>query len=145
MGGGTRTFTGFDGASFAFQQYDQTKLTRTSPNSYEMVSKDVTTKKFEHPAGSIGNSSRKVFLTQLIDPFGQAVTLIYDTDPNLLRVVAIADAVGRKTLISYDHPTDIYKITKVTDPFGRFAKFTYDNSSADDGSADLSRLRTSRD
>src|SRR5262249_23062750 len=33
MGGGTRTFTDFDNVtqSYAFQQYDQTKLTRTSP------------------------------------------------------------------------------------------------------------------
>src|SRR5439155_8769760 len=33
MGGGTRTFTGFDTntQTFAFQQYDQTLLTRTGP------------------------------------------------------------------------------------------------------------------
>ena len=69
--------------------------------------------------------TRKIFLTQLIDPFGNAVSLTYDAN---LRLVAITDAIGQVTTLSYEHPTDIYKITKVTDPFGRFATFDYDAS-----------------
>src|SRR5262249_33222160 len=126
MGGGTRTFTGFDIGSrtYAFQQYDQTKLTRTSPDTYEMLSRDSTRKVFTLPDGSTG-TSRKVFLTQLIDPAGNAVSLTYD---NHLRLVRITDALGQVTALAYEHPTDIFKITKVTDPFGRFATFAYDAS-----------------
>src|SRR5262249_7401194 len=48
MGGGTRTFNDFDVGTqtYAFQQFDQTKLTRTSPNSYEMLSRDGSKKVF---------------------------------------------------------------------------------------------------
>jgi RHS repeat-associated protein len=126
MGGGTRTFTGFDSGtqSFAFQQYDQTRLTRTSPGSYEMLSRDGSCKIFSQSDGAIG-TSRKIFLTQLIDPFGNAVSLTYDGD---LRITAITDAIGQVAGISYEHPTDKFKITKVTDPFGRVATFEYDSS-----------------
>ncbi len=135
MGGGTRTFTGFVAAkppdppnsgTYAFQQLDQTKLTRTSPNTYEMLSRDGSRKVFSQPDGSVGSLFRKIFLTHVIDPFGNAVSLNYDAN---LRVVAITDAIGQVTTISYDHPTDIFKITKVADPFGRPpATFEYDDS-----------------
>jgi YD repeat-containing protein len=127
MGGGTRTFTGFDSrtGTYAFQQLDQTKLTRTSPNSYEMLSRDGARKVFNKSDGSTG-TSRKIFLTQLIDPYGNAVSLGYDPDPKKLRVMTITDAIGQVTTISYGHPTDIYKITRVTDPFRRSATFDYD-------------------
>ena len=80
MGGGTRTFTGFDSGTqtFAFQQFDQTKLTRTSPDTYEMLSRDGTRKIFSQSDGSDWEPSRKIFLTQLIDPHGNAVSLTYD-------------------------------------------------------------------
>jgi YD repeat-containing protein len=124
MGGGTRTFTGFIGGSqtSTFQQFDQTQLTRTSPNTYEMLSPDGSRKIFSGPELPIG-IERKIFLTQLIDPYGNAVSLSYDRD---LRMISITDAIGQVTEISYDLPTDIFKITKVTDPFGRFATFGYD-------------------
>jgi YD repeat-containing protein len=135
MGGGTRTFTGFakTGAdniigNFAFQQLDQTRLTRTSPDIYEMLSRDGTRKVFNQPfsdADGLAGTKRKVFLTQLIDPHGNAVTLSYDAN---FRVISITDAIGQVTTISYDHATDIFKITRVTDPFGRFATFDYDAS-----------------
>ena len=126
MGGGIRTFTGFDidTQTFAFQQRDQTKLTRTSPGTYEMLSPDGSRKIFSQSDGAIG-SSRKIFLTQVIDPFGNAVSLTFDGN---LRITTITDAIGQVTTISYEHPTDIFKITKVTDPFGRFAIFEYDSS-----------------
>jgi RHS repeat-associated protein len=142
MGGGTRTFTGFVAAqppslntgTYAFQQYDQTRLTRISPDSYEMVSRDGTRKVFSTPFSELdpavlGPSKRKIFLTKLIDPEGNAVSLSYDAN---LRLVAITDAIGQITTISYESPPeivplDIFKITKVTDPFGRFATFNYDH------------------
>jgi RHS repeat-associated protein len=125
-GGGTRTFTGFDTntQTFAFQQYDQTQLKRTGSASYEMLSPDGSKKVFSQSDGSIG-TSRKIFLTQILDPFGNAVALTYDGN---LRIAAIADAIGQVTTLTYSNASDIYKITRVTDPFGRFADFTYDSS-----------------
>ncbi len=127
MGGGNRTFTGFNSTTqtYAFQLLDQTKLIRTSPSSYEMISRDGTRKVFNQSDGATGGNTRKIFLTQLIDPFGNAVSLTYDEK---LRIISITDAIGQVTTISYEHPSDIYKITRVTDPFGRSATYDYDTS-----------------
>jgi len=126
MGGGTRTFTGFNAASqsFAYQQYDQTRLTRTGPGRYQMLARDGSKLIFGQSDGSAG-TSRKIFLTQILDPFGNAVTLTYDAN---LRVVAITDAIGQVTTLSYElgGPEHMFLITRVTDPFGRFATFEYD-------------------
>ncbi len=126
QGGGTRRFKGFDSATqtFAFQQYDQTKMVRTSPTSYELQSADGWKRVFSQSDGSTG-TSRKIFLKKIIDPSGNAVELTYD---NSFRIVALKDALGQVTTLAYTHPSDIYKITKVTDPFGRFATFDYDAS-----------------
>ena len=124
MGGFSRVFTGFSPASqtFALQQYDLTRLRRTSPNSYEMVSRNGSKRIFSQPDGSIG-TSRKVFLTQIIDPAGNALSLTYDAT---LRVTAITDAIGQVTTFRYENTNDFFQITRVTDPFGRFATFEYD-------------------
>ena len=116
MGGGTRTFTGFDTNthSFAYQLYEQTKLTRTGPNSYELLSPDGSKQVFAQPDGAIG-TARKVFLTRIADPAGNALSFTYDSQ---LRLVAVTDALGQVTTIAYENPTDIYKVTKITDPFG---------------------------
>ncbi len=115
MGGFSRTFTGFNPGTqtFALQMYDRTRLTRVSANIYEMVSGDGSKLVFSQPDGSTG-TLRKVFLTQIVDPFGNAVTLTYD---GLLRLMAVTDTIGQVTTISYANPTDTYTITKVTDPF----------------------------
>jgi RHS repeat-associated protein len=129
-GGGTRTFTGFNAGTqtYAFEQYDQTQLIRTSTNSYELTQPDGSKLIFSQSDGSIG-TSRKIFLTQIRDPFGNALTLTYDGG---LRLVAITDAIGQVTTVTYLHddftsPDDgYYLISRVTDPFGRFATFEYD-------------------
>jgi YD repeat-containing protein len=125
QGGGTRTFTGFvtNTQTFAFQQYDQTRLQRIGPNSYELTSPDGSKLVFSQSDGSIG-TSRKIFLTEILDPFGNAVTLTYDGN---LRLVAITDAIGQVTTLTYGNTNDLYKITRVTDPFTRFADFAYDS------------------
>jgi YD repeat-containing protein len=123
-GGGSRSFTGFDSGTqtFAYQQSDQTRLTRTGPASYEMLSPDGSKLIFSQSDGATG-TSRKVFLTQVLDPFGNALTLTYDGSR---RLVAITDAIGQVTTLSYEFPNDSLKITKVTDPFGRSATFDYE-------------------
>lgn len=123
-GGGVRTFTGFDTntQSYAFQQMDQTRLTRTGPASYAIEFPDGSKEVFSQSDGSIG-TTRNIFLTQEVDPYGNAVTLNYDGN---LRLVSLTDAIGQVTRLAYGLSNDIYKITQVTDPFGRFAQFTYD-------------------
>lgn len=136
-GGGYRTFTGFNTntQSFGYEQYDQTLLTRTSSNpiSYQLLYPDGSREVFGQPDGSIG-TSRRVFLTQRIDPQGNAVTLTYGPD---LLITAITDAIGQSTTFTYGLPSvtnasgqlilaaDPYKLTSATDPFGRTATFNY--------------------
>ena len=125
--GGTRTFTGFNttNQTFAFQQFDQTQLKRTGAASYELLSRDGSKLVFTNSDGSIG-TSRKVFLTQVVDSSGNAVTLTYDAN---LRLVALTDAIGQVTTLTYltsaPNDPDFYLISRVTDPFGRFASFAY--------------------
>jgi YD repeat-containing protein len=109
-GGGTRAFTGFNSGTqtFAYQKSDQTRLTRTGPASYERLSGDGSKLIFSQSDGSIG-TSRKIFLTQIVDPFGNAVTLSYDAN---LRLAAITDAIGQVTTLTYGNTNDIYKITR---------------------------------
>jgi YD repeat-containing protein len=71
---------------------------------------------------NITGPGRHVFLTQVIDPRGYALTLTYDSH---FRLVAVKDAIGQASTLSYGLAGDIYKITKVTDPFGRFATLRY--------------------
>jgi RHS repeat-associated protein len=71
---------------------------------------------------------RKIFLTQRVDPAGNAITFTYDVS---YRLVAATDALGQVTALSYElsgQSGDNLLITKVTDPFGRFAKFDYSPS-----------------
>lgn len=123
-GGGARTFTGFDTntQTFAFQQQEHSLLRRTGADSYEMVGRDGSKLIFAQPDGSIG-TTRRIFLTQQVDPAGNAVTLTYDPG---LKLTAIRDALGQVTTLSYDHPTNANLITRVTDPFGRFATFEHE-------------------
>jgi len=70
-----------------------------------------------------GPPNRRIFLTEVIDPQGHAVTLTYDSS---VRLVAIADALGQVTTLAYLDSADPLRITRVTDPFGRAAVLTYD-------------------
>jgi RHS repeat-associated protein len=126
-GGGARIFTGFDTNSqiFAPQQYDQTLLRRVGADpftsTYEMIYPDGSKKVF-----GLRTPSSQIFLTQVVDPAGNAVTLTWeDTPSGDKQLTAITDAIGQVTTISYEDPDHSGLITKVTDPFGRFAKFEY--------------------
>ncbi len=124
-GGGARTFQGFNAGSqsFSFQQFDQTLLKRTGPNSYELVARDGSKRVFSQSNGSVG-ASRRVYLTQIVDPAGNAITFTYD---QFLRLVAVTDAIGQVTTLTYGgiNLTNTL-LSRVTDPFGRFASFEYD-------------------
>jgi YD repeat-containing protein len=59
---------------------------------------------YGQPDGSSG-TSRRIFLTQMIDPHGNTVQLTYDAN---LRVVAITDAIGQVTTVGYQHPQGLF-------------------------------------
>jgi RHS repeat-associated protein len=125
-GGGTLTFTGFNPANgtFAPETMTQGILTQTSPSTYQMQFRTGVVWIFALSNGSTG-SSRQVFLTQIIDPAGNSITLNYDSS---LRVTNIMDAIGQATMLSYTNSSYPDAITSVQDPFGRTAYFQYNSS-----------------
>ncbi len=124
-GGGTYPFTGFNSTNqtFAPQIKTQAVLTRTSTNSYTLLQPDGSQTIFSVPDG--GSTTRRVFMTQMIDPAGNSLQISYDGS---FRVTALTDAIGQITTFSYTNASDPLKVTKVTDPFGRYVVFTYDSS-----------------
>jgi RHS repeat-associated protein len=95
--------------------------TSSSPIRYERRLRDGSVEVFAQSDGGPADS-RRVFLTERIDPQGQTLTFTYDAN---VRLVAVTDAIGQVTTLAYQHPTDALKLTKVTDPFGRYATLTY--------------------
>ena len=125
-GGGTIHFTGYDtnSRSYALETMSQTVLVRTSDSSYVQQFRDGAKRVFAMSDGSAG-SSRRIFMTQLLDPAGNAVQLNYDSS---LRITNIVDALGQATVFSYTNSSYPFAITSVQDPFGRTAHFSYDGS-----------------
>lgn len=122
-GGGQSTYTGLAGNTSAVHPRDQTILARTSttPIRYERRLNDGSLEVFTAATGA--PPSRKVFLTQMIDPQGNTLTFTYDPT---MRLIAATDAIGQVTEVLYENAADPLKITRVRDPFGRFATFEYD-------------------
>ena len=124
-GGGARIFRDFntDSQTFAPEKYDQTLLRRTGPASYELLAPDGSKLIFNQSDGSIG-TTRRIFLSQMLDPFGNALSLTYDAN---LRLVAVTDAIGQVTTLTYGDGINLpdYLLTRVTDPFARTATFDY--------------------
>lgn len=123
-GGGTEVFSGFDSGTQSYTPDRQTLavLVRTSSTTYEKRFPDGSKDVF---ANSDGASSypRRVFLTSVVDPAGNATTLSYDA---IFRLTTITDSLGQPTTLTYADPAgDQWKVTKVTDPFQRFAQFEY--------------------
>ena len=126
-GGGQDPFTYSSSTGlFLPETRNHTTLTRvtSSPIRYERALADGSVEVFTQSDGAVG-VTRRVFMTQRIDPQGNALTFTYDAS---LRLMSVTDAIGQVTTLSYDLPQDQWKVTKVTDPFGRSALFTYDAS-----------------
>ena len=123
-GGGTEIYS-FDPVTQTFSRDPQSHalLVRTGPNSYEKKFPDGSRQIFRLSSGAT-TYPRKIFMTQMIDPAGNAVSIGFD---NSRRVATVTDSLGRVTTVSYELVTDPLKITRVTDPFGRFATFQYQN------------------
>ena len=123
-GGGAEIFA-FDSGSqtFAPDAESHAILVKTGPAGYERRLPDGSKEIFGLTDGAT-SYPRRIFMTQIVDPAGNAVTVGYDAS---FRVTSITDAPGQITNMSYELPSDPLKITKVTDPFGRFATFEYTN------------------
>jgi RHS repeat-associated protein len=122
-GGGTLPFGTFGSttATVGPQLKSQATLRLIAVGHYEMLFPNGSKRVFG-PVRA-GSAAGNVFLSQVVDPAGNAVTLTYD---DTMRVRALTDAIGQVTTIAYTQPDDPYKITRVTDPFGRAASFAYD-------------------
>ena len=123
-GGGDKTFSGFDTerAKLRVPAIRSNLFDPHRPGQLRDALAGRLETEFGQSDGSVG-TSRNIFLSQIVDPYGNAVTLTYDGN---LRLVAITDAIGQVTTLAYGNTNDLYKITQVTDPFGRFATFSYD-------------------
>ncbi|MGD0383655.1 MAG: hypothetical protein ABSA77_09050, partial [Thermoguttaceae bacterium] len=128
--GNSVTFTGYNPSTgtYAVQYQGQAQLTKTSGTSYQCLYPNGSMKFFSQPDTT--NGPRRVFLTKMQDPAGNALTFTYDS---YFRMIAVRDAIGQVTTITNelsDNPADsrFYKITRVTDPFTRYATFTYNAS-----------------
>ncbi|OAF10258.1 hypothetical protein AXW67_25905 [Bradyrhizobium neotropicale] len=127
-GGGAYFYNGYQSRTgqFAAQTNDGSilVLASQSPITYRRQLSDGGVEIYAQSNGST-SYPRNVFLSQIIDPQGNALTLNYD---NQQRLVSLTDAVGRQTTFSYELASRPLLITKITDPFGRSAALAYDSS-----------------
>jgi YD repeat-containing protein len=123
-GGGAEIFV-FDSGSQTFTPDAQSHATlvKTGAASYERRMPDGSKQVFGLSDGAT-SYPRHVFMTQIVDPAGNAVSIGYDAS---FRVTTITDALSQVTTLAYTLAGDPLKITQVTDPFGRFATFDYTN------------------
>ena len=68
-----------------------------------------------------------LFITQRVDPQGNAVTYNYSTNGGILQLVSIKDADMHSTSLYYENSTFPNRVTKVVDPFNRTNKLIYNN------------------
>ncbi|WP_332772049.1 RHS repeat-associated core domain-containing protein [Phenylobacterium sp.] len=127
--GGAYYYGGYSSGTgkFTADEDDGSILTRVSgtPVSYRRQLDDGSVQVFAQSDGA-ASYPRKVFLSQIIDPQGNAVTLNYDSQ---MRLTSLTDATGRQTTFAYGFQPNTLAITQITDPFGRSAVLTYDSSS----------------
>jgi RHS repeat-associated protein len=127
-GGGSVSYSGYNSSTGQFtpQTRDQAVLVRTSGNpiTYERRLANGSREVYSQSNGAT-IAPRRVFLSQLVDASGNAVTLNYDSQ---LRLTSITDATSRNTTFAYENTALPLQITKITDPFGRSAQLNYDSS-----------------
>lgn len=121
--GGQQTYSGYNPTtkSYGVQPDTFDQLVLNADGSYTRWMPDGSQEIFGQSDGS-SIYPRKMFITQRIDPAGNALTFVYESQT---RLVAVRDALGQTTTLSYGLSSDPSKITQVTDPFGRSAKLTY--------------------
>ncbi len=127
-GGGAYFYGGYQSGTgqFAAQNDDGSILVRaaSTPITYRRQLADGSVEIYAQSNGAT-SYPRLVFLSQMIDPQGNAVTLNYDSQ---LRLISLTDAVGRSTTFTYGLTANPLLVTQITDPFGRSATLAYDSS-----------------
>jgi RHS repeat-associated protein len=132
-GGGTLRFQNFNPLtqSFSLEAMSQTMLVRLTSSSYELQYPDGSRREYATSDGSSG-STRRIFLTQIIDAAGNTVQLNYQLKPqgatNALLITNIVNAIGQAMTLSYTNAAYPFAITSVSDPFGRTAYFDYNTN-----------------
>ncbi len=125
-GGGTLRFSNYNPAthSYATEVMSQSGLVMTSSSSYELQYSDGSKREYGQSDGSSG-STRRIFLTQIIDPYGNALRMNYDSQ---LRITNVVNAIGQAMTLLYTNSAYPFAITKVIDPFGRTSQLQYNAS-----------------
>lgn len=127
-GGGAYYYSGYNRSTgrFAAQNDDGSILVLASrtPITYQRQLADGSIEIYAQSDGST-SYPRNIFLSKVIDPQGNTLTLNYDSD---MRLVSLTDATGRQTTFTYGLPSAPLLVTQITDPFGRSASLTYDAS-----------------
>lgn len=126
--GGAYYYSGYDATTgrFASQTDDGSILVRSSQPSitYKRQLRDGSVEIYSRSDGS-ASYPRNIYLTDIVDPQGNALHINYDVQN---RIQSIVDAAGRQTTFTYDPVAFSMQVTKITDPFGRSATLTYDAS-----------------
>jgi len=126
--GGAIVYKGYNASTgvFTAETKEQAVLTRIVSGTdvrYERRMADGSVWVYGYSDGST-SFPRRLFLTQLKDPQGNAVVLTYDAT---LRLTSLTDAQGQSTTFAYG-ATDPLRVTGITDPFGRTATIGYDSA-----------------
>lgn len=127
-GGGAYSYVGYNSATgaFAAQNNDGSILALASetPVTYRRQLGNGTIEIYAQSDGST-SYPRNIFLSKVIDPQGNTLTLNYDSE---MRLLSLTDAIGRQTTFTYGLSGQPLLVTQITDPFGRSASLTYDSS-----------------
>jgi RHS repeat-associated protein len=126
--GGARAADGFNASSNTFSpsSYDGALLTRasTNPIRYELLKPDGSKLIYGYINGA-QSSPRRVFLSSVVDPQGNAVVLGYD---NLGRLVTVTDAAGQVSRLYYESSLSSLLLTRFTNPAGQSALLSYNSA-----------------
>ncbi|HTB80609.1 MAG TPA: RHS repeat-associated core domain-containing protein [Opitutaceae bacterium] len=117
------TATDLTSYDFSYQTDSRVHLVKTDVNTYTQTNPDGSSYVYGFRVGGVGQ--RQYFLTKIIDPFGNALVLGYDSYNSQPRLVSITDALGQVTSLAYTWASDPLKLTLVTDPFNRSTQLAY--------------------
>lgn len=127
-GGGSLDYGGYDNATGQFSPESRhgAQLQRIggASVSYQRRLPDGTVEIYAQHDGA-ATYPRRIFLSRIIDPVGNYVTLGYDA---MRRLTSITDALGQKTTFGYGLADQPLLITAITDPFGRAATLSYNSA-----------------
>ncbi|MGO8866374.1 MAG: RHS repeat-associated core domain-containing protein [Alphaproteobacteria bacterium] len=127
-GGGAYYYSGYTASNGRFTAQDNDGsilvLASQTPITYQRQLQDGSIEIYAQSNGST-SYPRNVFLSQVIDPQGNAVTLTYDSQE---RLTTLTDATGRQTTFAYGVAGWPLLVSQITDPFGRSAALAYDSS-----------------